>query len=171
MSEEMAQNALKTLAANYKRQFPKEGIRAIWRDLSEQPDKAIELAVDSICLNNTFLPSPAQLLEKVKTEAKKIATEQSKQREREWHEKKGGATRKELDRAGSIFTTEQSDRHAKMAVEAIKLMLSDASKKDKLDCFREMDKNFPGADWALKGMRLQKWWDGYRDPPHQYTER
>ena len=73
MSEEMATRAVKVLVENFKRNFPKDGMKAIWSELVKQPEKAIEAAVNSICLNSSYLPAPAMLLEKVKTEAKMMA--------------------------------------------------------------------------------------------------
>lgn len=156
MSEEMAKQAVKVLAENYKRHFPADGMKAIWQELSKQPDDAIAAAVDNIVLNSTYLPSPAQLLEKVKTESKLVAAKESRQRELEWAEKKGGETPEQIRRAGSIFTTEQQDAHARHAVQAVRLMLSPAARADKLECFRQMDKSYPGIGWAMEGMRREK---------------
>lgn len=160
MSAEMAKLAVRTLQGNFKREFPADGIKAVWKELIAQPGKAIEAAVDALCLSNSYLPSPQVFLDRVKQEAKKIAAEQSRQREREWAEQKGGETPEQIRRQGSIFTREMQDAHAKHSVQAILLMLSPASREDKLECFRMMDKNYPGVGWAHEGMKLQKEWQG-----------
>jgi len=166
MSEEMATRAVKVLVENFKRNFPKDGMKAIWSELVKQPEKAIEAAVNSICLNSSYLPAPAMLLEKVKTEAKMMAAKAAKEREEEWAKEKGGGSRKDMEHSGSIFTAEQQDAHGRHSLQAIRLMLGSASRKDKLECFKVMDQQYPGVGWAMEGMRLQKEWERLDKRPH-----
>lgn len=156
MSAEMATSAVRALVDNFKRNFPKDGMKAIWPELIRQPEKAIAAAVDSICLNRSSIPSPAQFLEAVKNESKLIAAKETRQREIEWAETKGGETPEQIRKQGSIFTREQSDAHGRHALQALRLMMSPASREDKLECFRVMESQYPGVGWALEGMRLEK---------------
>lgn len=158
MSVDMAHHILGLLAKQYGRNFPKEGVQRVWPDLVKQPDKAMEAAYDWFVVNSTYLPSPAKLLEQVQKEAKRIYAEEAKTREQEWARQKGGETRRELERSGSVFSREQSTAHGRHAIEAIRLMLSDASRSDKLECYRVMEANYPGVGWGLTGARQQKEW-------------
>ncbi|QXE85988.1 hypothetical protein KP003_16735 [Geomonas nitrogeniifigens] len=158
MSAEVAKHAVKTLTAQFKKQFTEKGMRDIWPELIAQPDKAIEAAVDGICLTMSYLPPPDRLLERVKQEAKKIANEQAKQREDEWNKQKGGSNRTELDKQPNIFSREMSDMHGKHAIQALKLMLTDQPESVKLDCLRAMETSYPGVGYGKAGIELQRVW-------------
>lgn len=171
MSVDMVHYVLDGLVKQYKRQFPKEGIQKVFPDLVKQPDKALEAAYDWFVLNSAYLPSPAKLLEQVDKEAKRIRLEEAKQRDQEWNREKGGETRGQRDKAGSIFSAEQSSKHAQFSLLMIKGLIS--GKMDRamfLEGFKEADKMFLGMDWALNGMQLDKHWKQQAERLHWNPE-
>lgn len=165
MSQQMASEVVKRLKAQFGKSFPEAGMKLIWKELCEANDKALEDAFDFFVLNNRF-PSPQQLKDQVTTHSKLIAAKAAADREDEWNKTKGGATRKELERSGSIFTAEQRDEHGKAASMCLVAMGSDRSRKAKLEFFRMMEDRYPGIGWGMEGVRLQKHWDRQDTRPH-----
>jgi hypothetical protein len=99
MKKEFLEHSLKELQKTFSKIFLKSALEKISPLLLKEPDRAMELAFDYFILNSAFLPSPAQLLERVQMEGRNLRMEQGKRIEDEQRQRK----REEIEQ-GSILT-------------------------------------------------------------------
>ena len=99
MKKEFLEHALKELQKSFSKIFIAEGLKKITPEILKEPEKALELACDHFILNQAFLPSPAQLLDRVKFEGRQLRLAQGDRIEAEEKKRK----REEYEQ-GSVLT-------------------------------------------------------------------
>lgn len=139
----------------------------IFADLLTIHEDAIEPALKRLKTSTNYLPSAEKVLQAFKAEGKEVAKNATSRREEAWNRQKGGADRRELDKAGSFFSTqEKADEHAMAGMMCLKAQMTDKSHTDKLEFFKLMENRYPGIGWGLAGIDQQKWYEKQKARPH-----
>lgn len=174
MSAEMATQIIKFLHKEFGKKFPEAGLELVWSDLIAAADHDLEGAYNYFVLNNRF-PSPQQLKDQVLLQAKLAAAKATSEREDEWNKTKGGATREELNRAGSIFTKQQQEAIGRDAVSLLKLIISGTLSKEQIvEQHADLADKHPGSGFAYTAkeqkdlLKVREHWRPLAEAPPRF---
>jgi hypothetical protein len=140
MSQQGATFLVNVLTENYGKTYTKMAMEKVWPELKMENDKAIEIACDWFILNSVYLPSPAQLLAKVKEESAKIAMAEGRKMEEKAREEKRNSP--------DIFRTPIHDNIAKRSLKLMRGILGGIGNEMAAEGCRTLSVCYPGRGFG-----------------------